>query len=95
MFSQKTLPDISMQTTELVKNIFCGIPYQAWLKSTSQSYMAYAFALVTSKNWKYLQFLQCNGNVVLTNNNNNNNNKNPPNLRIRFKIQIDVYGIGG
>lgn len=66
MFSQKTLPDISIQTTELLKNTFCGIPSQAWLKSTSQNYIAYAFAFVTSKNWKYLQFLQHDGNIVLT-----------------------------
>lgn len=66
MFSQKTLPDISIQTTELLKNTFCGIPYQAWLKSTSQNYIDYAFTYVTSKNWKYLQFLQHVGNIVLT-----------------------------
>lgn len=70
MFSQKTLPDISIQTTELLKNTFCEIPYQASLKSTSQNYIAYAFVLVTSKNWKYWQFLEHDGNIVLMNNNN-------------------------
>lgn len=44
MFSQKTVPDISVQTTELLKNTFCEIPYQAPPKSTSQSYAAYALA---------------------------------------------------
>lgn len=47
MFSQKTLPDISIQTAELLKNTFCGIPYQAWLKSTAQNHIARALAFTS------------------------------------------------
>lgn len=67
MFSQKTLPDISVQTTELLKNTFWGIPYQAPLNCTSQSYSAYALAFYFQKLKIFRFFLWHDGNTGFMN----------------------------
>lgn len=67
MFSPKTFPDISVQTAELLQNMWDPIP--SLTKSTSQNYIPHACAFLTSK-MENTQFLH-DRSIVLTNSSSN------------------------